>query len=268
MMHYLHALRRQPWLLLPVLTPSLVPLGWRFAPARTIWVEAHGEGTVRHIAASPGGVLGVGTSSRVHRSPGEWGNSWPERVEGPAVLVGASPAATYWTDAAGELFRQKEGQRPKSVASSGSWDVTALGVNERDEPFVIAARRARKVVGGRLADVACSMPCVALSAAGDRLYVVTEGGELFVAAGGECRPVDAPAGVKHVAAFGERLAIVDRAGVAHVYAEGAWTRLPAPRFFRAGSPPRTAALAEVAMSEFALWAMDDGGRVYLLAPER
>jgi hypothetical protein len=237
----------------------------RFTPDQVRWIEAHGDATVREIAASPRGVEAVGTNGRIYRSPGAWAKPWVERFDIPSTQVAASPRATYFVDTEGVLWRGGVG-KPVRWKSSAAWGIADLAVTEADDIYVISSGRVGRVQAQTLTLLPCATVVSALAASVEGVYAVTVDKQLLRMDQSEsgCQAVDVPGPVTSVAAYGDRLAVVSR-GVAHVRRDGRWQALPDPVLYREERGQQTFKLASVAMSRNTLWARDEEGHVFMLS---
>ncbi|HMJ10686.1 MAG TPA: hypothetical protein VK524_04720 [Polyangiaceae bacterium] len=234
----------------------------RFARDEPSWVEAHGNVSVRQIAASARGVDAVGNDKRIYRYPGPYGTPWHEISTTESVAAAASPEATYIIDTSAFVWRLGPGA-PQRWDFSQNWAATAIAVDESDRVYVISQSRAARVVGAHLQVLACSEPVIALAACGAHAFVVSAKGQLFRAEDSACRELRVPGAVHSVAAYGQRLAIAS-GGIAYLQGKDGFDALPTPILYRETGRKLTDVL-EVSVSKNTLWARVSEGHVVMFS---
>lgn len=240
----------------------------RIEPEATQWVETHGEWSFQSIAAWPEGAWAVGMDDRVFRYPGEWGSPWnrPLAITGKQVV--ASPNFAYVLGADGTL-RRAAGAEVFSYEQSAQWQIKAMAAGQDDSLFVISNGQVKRVTD-RLQDAACNEEAVSIAVGRTGLQFVTKEGTLRrQQSDGSCTNVALPQGAlaRQVAAHGTRLAFVSQEGRGFLRnADGeAWIPLPRPRTFRSDHLVSSRAIRDISLSELYMWALDTGGRAFLLS---
>lgn len=236
----------------------------RVQPPENYWIETHGEMRLSRITASPQGAIGVGRDGDLYVYPGSFAVPWRRLFESSARAAGASASRTYLIAEDGGISVANARGTTKAWDHSHSWHAEAIAVDEGDNVFVIAERRAHVVSGKELQALPCDEGSVAVGAAKGVAYVISSDGGLFKANKEVCEPVATPGRVSSVAAFGRRVAIVVEGSVYDQAAAGSWRLLPRPVRYRFDGDLRVS-VAEVAVSANSIWARDADGFVYVLS---
>jgi hypothetical protein len=235
----------------------------RIQPAGIYWIEAHGRGQLTSMVASPRGVIGIGLNGIIYRTPGTFGNPWPELARVPARALAASPAASYVLDHQKYVWRLKPLGRPQRVDGSVEWQADFIAADEMDRLFVISNGEAKAIEAGAAVPVACADRAIAIAPARAGLYLLTEEGAIRKAVRSACETIESPGPVTSLAAFDHELAIVV-GGVPHRRKDGRWQELPRPRRYR-DTEVLNVDVAQVAVSRNTLWGRDPEGFVYVLS---
>ncbi len=230
------------------------------------WIEAHGRGQLVAIAADFEGAIAVGGNRRIYRYPGGYGQPWQERFQQDAALIAAADGVVAWTGLDGVVRISDNGGAPREIPASGAWQASALALGPRGALYVVSQARAVPVVGDRLGEAICDgAPVRTIAAGSPGVYLVRDDGTVTLQRDKECQPVEVPFQVTSLAAADADLAAIDQHGQSWRRIGPRWQRLPRPRVFRPDQFPTRTRVTQVALTSSVLWALTEGGLVFMLS---
>jgi hypothetical protein len=238
---------------------ALALAGCRIREPGPRWVEPHGQGQFKAIAASSRGLTALGKTSGVYRFPGDFGRPWVPIWHGVAIGVAATDVTSFGLTATGELWRL---DRSASLWRTLPPGATALYRGANTDLLAVVDGHLVRVGDSSLEKFACAFAVRSASSQGSKTYVVKADGSVWLAEGERCDPVDIGGAVDELAATIDSLYIL-RAGRPFVIDKGRAVALPLPIVIRADKR-REVHLQSLAASARMLWALSTEGSAFQL----
>lgn len=248
-------------LALAVLLQLLV--GCRFSPSEATWVEQHGGGDMRAIAASSRGLAAFGSRSTTYTCPGDWGRPWLEAWSKSGVALGATDQATYVVTDDGDMWRLAPSPR-QSQRLHFTRQVALFG-GRNDDLYGILDGAVQRLTGPeRDRAIDCGVKAKRLAVTEREVYVLADTGNLFRFGDNACSPFALSKTIDDIAATSTALYAL-KAGVPYVVHKGRLEALPVPILHR-GAVNDAVLLNSLSASKNSLWALSQKGQVFLLQP--
>jgi hypothetical protein len=238
-------------------------VGCRFSNGEATWVEQHGGGDMRAIAASSRGVAAFGSRSNTYTCPGDWGRPWLEAWSKTGVALGATDLATYIITDDGEMWRLASS--PRQTQRVQFKRQIALFGGRKDELYGIVDGEIQKLAGrdqGRTID--CGAPAKRLAITEHEIYVLADTGKLFRFRDDACTPYALSSTIDDIAATSTALYAL-KAAEPYVVRGKHLEALPIPILHR-GAASEPVRLNSLSASKNSLWALSQKGQVFLLQP--
>jgi hypothetical protein len=246
------------WLCLVV---ALLP-GCRIADPKPRWVEVHGQGYFRAIAASSRGAAAIGHRSGLYTYPGDWGRPWIQAWSGSAVGVAANGSANYALAADGQIWRIARGV---TLWREGGANISAIFGGPHDELFAIVDGAAKRLTRTALEPMPCSVQVRSIAATDAAVYLLGVDGRLWNATTEACPLIDVGGPVDSVAATKLGFYFL-RAGVVFEVKGGRTRELAPPRIIR-NSKFQQESVMSLSASAYTLWALTNEQHAFqLLTP--
>ena len=230
------------------------------------WIETHGHAQVTRLAGGPLGLLAIGTNGLVYNYP-EFGSVWHEwnnRLH-PRAIAGSRQGLAY-ADQEGHVGKGNHGHvgNPEWTLSAPA---TALASDaDGNNLYAVAEGHVSRLLPGGPDPGPCpELRAVSIAVALDQLWV-SDGQHLYRATGSSCTPAPgAPDRVVRMSGLGQRLFVVTDAGDVFRLQGSAWQPLPRPLKFRPDQFPRLHPVQDVAVTGTAAWAVDDEANVFVFS---
>jgi len=234
------------------------------------WIEAHGHAQGSRIAGWSGGVLLLNGSQQLSAYPGHWNDPWlaqPSTRALRAVTAAATVAFGLSTD--GRLLRFADQHWSTREGVERAKNVTEIAATEDNRLLVLADGKLMQLNDRTLEDLGCdSVAGVAISGGAEHeSFVVDRDGGLYLSTAGHCDPIATPTPLRRIAGHADRLLAVAANGSVWRRRQGSWTQLPLPLKYRPGQSAKKTHAADVALSAYSTWLLDDEGSVFLLSDE-